>query len=48
MAQAEALLAGSASNHWWNTDIDVEAVMTAGRYQRELARRGIAALRIPS
>jgi hypothetical protein len=29
MAQAEALLAGSASSHWWNTDIEVDAVMRA-------------------
>ena len=32
MAHAEALLAGSASSHWWKTDIEVEAVMRAERY----------------
>ena len=49
MAHAVAVLAGSASSsHWWNTDIEVEAVMQTVRFQSEYAGIGLRLLRIPS
>ena len=48
MAQAEAWLAASARSHWWNTDIEVEAVMRIKRFQSERDHLRIGVLRIQS
>jgi hypothetical protein len=48
MAQAEVWLAASARSHWWNTDIEVEAVMRIKRFQSERDHLRIGVLRIQS
>ena len=48
MAQAGGALDGSARSHWWNMDIETEAVMWAVRLQSERGRTRPMALRIPS